>query len=58
MNSTVIPISSEVVHKTHSHFFGHVESFHGLEDQPDFQSQHKAIMDKLRHQYLNDNDWD
>ncbi|CAK79537.1 unnamed protein product (macronuclear) [Paramecium tetraurelia] len=58
-NSTAYtPQNPEIFHKGHIHFFDLLSSFHGLEDQPDYPVQQQTIQDKLRHQYLHDNNWE
>jgi hypothetical protein len=31
MDSTIVPIDKDVVHKAHVHFYDYIQSFHGLE---------------------------
>lgn len=57
-NSTIVHQAPDSFHKAHVHFFDYLESFHGLEDQKDYSSQHNEIMERLRHQYLHENNWE
>jgi hypothetical protein len=56
--SLLTPINPDVLHKGHMHFFDSVESFHGQHDFPEYEAQHSSLQDKLRNQYLYDNNWE
>ncbi|KAM3137418.1 hypothetical protein pb186bvf_010391 [Paramecium bursaria] len=48
----------EGFHQAHIHFFDYISEFHGLPDQPDYDVQSRSLMEKLRHQYLHENNWE
>ncbi len=45
-------------HHAHTHFYDYIEEFHGLPVGDSFKDHNKKITDKLRHQYLKENNFE